>query len=150
VEEDGRVSGVFVQGAPDTFLTKLKVVLANKCFVYLCCAGAFRFAGGYSLGFLSASFFENRYPANLHNYSYMGTVVVIGGGLPASMIGGYAGDVLEKRIGGIKSYISGVGVLVALPFILITFWVQPPFWYAISSYYVSYFICEMWYGPAHA
>jgi len=131
-------------------LTKLKVVLANKCFVYLCCAGAFRFAGGYSLGFLSASFFENRYPANLHNYSYMGTVVVIGGGLPASMIGGYAGDVLEKRIGGIKSFISGVGVLVALPFILITFWMQPPFWYAISSYYVAYFIGEMWYGPAHA
>ena len=77
--------------------------------------------GGYSLGFLSASFFENRYPSHLSQYAYMGAVVVIGGGLPASMLGGYAGDKLEKRIGGIKSYISGVGALAALPFILITY-----------------------------
>lgn len=66
------------------------------------------------------------------------------------MIGGWLGDRFEKSTGGIKSYISGIGALSALPFILICYWGQPPFWWAISSYYVAYFIGEMWYGPAHA
>ena len=147
---EGRVSTVFVDQPADSFCQKLKTVASNKCFCYLCAAGAFRFMGGYSLGFLSASFFENRYPSNLKAYSFMGAFVVIGGGLRASMLGGYAGDVLEKRIGGIKSFISGVGALCALPFILIAFWLQPPFWYSIWSYFLAYFIGEMWYGPAHA
>lgn len=51
----------------------------------------------------------------------MGAFVVIGGGLPASMVGGYLGDRFEYKIGGIKSYISGVGALIALPFILVTY-----------------------------
>jgi MFS family permease len=80
----------------------------------------------------------------------MGAFVVIGGGLPASMIGGFLGDRFESKIGGIKSYISGVGALCALPFILVTYALQPPFWIAIFSYYIAYFIGEMWYGPAHA
>jgi sugar phosphate permease len=143
-------SGIFHEKVPDSFSVKMKTIFSNKCFCYLCAAGAFRFAGGYSLGFLSAVFFENRYPSDLTAYSFMGAFVVIGGGLPASMIGGFLGDKLEKKIGGIKSYISGVGALCALPFILITYAVQPPFWYAISSYYIAYFIGEMWYGPAHA
>lgn len=80
----------------------------------------------------------------------MGAFVVIGGGLPASLIGGYAGDKLEAKYGGIKSFIAGGGSLLAIPFILITYLWQPPFWYAIFSYYIAYFIGEMWYGPAHA
>lgn len=143
-------SGIFHEKVPDSFSVKIKTIFSNKCFCYLCAAGAFRFAGGYSLGFLTAVFFENRYPYDLTAYSFMGAFVVIGGGLPASMLGGFLGDKLEKKIGGIKSYISGVGALCALPFILITYALQPPFWYAISSYYIAYFIGEMWYGPAHA
>ena len=131
-------------------MTKLKTIFSNKCFCYLCAAGAFRFMGGYSLGFLSATFFETRYPDYIHQYAFMGAFVVIGGGLPASMIGGYLGDKFESKIGGIKSYISGVGALCALPFILVTYLLQPPFWIAIFSYYFAYFIGEMWYGPAHA
>ena len=136
--------------APDSFWTKMKTIFSNKCFCYLCAAGAFRFMGGYSLGFLSAKFFENRYPDYITQYSFMGAFVVIGGGLPASMVGGWLGDKYEKKIGGIKSYISGVGALCALPFILVTYAIQPPFWVAIFSYYIAYFIGEMWYGPAHA
>lgn len=128
----------------------MKNIFSNKCFVYLIIAGGFRFMGGYSLGFLSASFFENRYPDNVTQYAWAASVVVIGGGLPASLAGGYLGDRLESKIGGIKSYISGVGALTALPFILISYWLQPGFWLAIGSYYIAYFIGEMWYGPAHA
>jgi len=38
------------------------VLFKNKCFVYLVAAGFCRFFGGYSLGFLSGGFYEERYP----------------------------------------------------------------------------------------
>lgn len=131
-------------------MDKMKTMFSNKGFVYLCAAGSLRFMGGYSIGFLSASFFVNRYPEHVSEFGLMMAFVVIGGGLPASIAGGYLGDKYESSIGGIKSYISGIGALTALPFILITFAYQPSFWIAIASFYVAFFIGEMWYGPAHA
>jgi hypothetical protein len=50
----------------------------------------------------------------------------------------------------IKGLIAGCGALAATPFIIITYLVQPSFWWAIISYYFAYFLAEMWYGPAHA
>ena len=51
VELDGR-----------NLLSKIKVLATNSCFVFLITAGFFRFWAGYALGFLSASFFEHRWP----------------------------------------------------------------------------------------
>ncbi len=45
-----------------SFCGRMKILMSNSCFVYLTIAGALRFFGGYSLGFLSGSFFEDRYP----------------------------------------------------------------------------------------
>ena len=133
-----------------TFWGRMKVLLSNTCFLYLVAAGALRFLGGYSLGFLSGSFFEDRYPDYTNQFAYMNAVVVIGGGLPASMLGGYISDKYEDRYGAVKGLIAGLGALTAIPFIIITFSVQPGFWGSIISYYFAYFIGEMWYGPAHA
>ena len=80
----------------------------------------------------------------------MNSVIVIGGGLPASFLGGYLSVKLEDRIPNIKGLISGLGALAACPFIFITYIIQPGFWGAIISYYFGYFLAEMWYGPAHA
>lgn len=74
----------------------------------------------------------------------------MGGGLPASIIGGMISDKLEGRIGSIKGLIAGVGALTAIPFIYIAYVMQPSFWGSVASYYVAYFIGEMWYGPSHA
>jgi len=133
-----------------SFKGKIKILASNWCFVSLMLAGFFRFFGGYSLGFLSAEFFEHRYPDNTKAYSFMGAFVVIGGGLPASILGGYLSDKLEPKIGSIKGLIAGVGALAAVPFILIAYAWQPGFWGSIWSYYVAYFLAEMWYGPSHA
>ena len=84
-------------------------------------AGALRFFGGYSLGFLSAKFFEDRYPDYITQFSFMNSVIVIGGGLPASILGGWLSDRFEDRIGSIKGLVSGVGALIAVPFIIIAF-----------------------------
>lgn len=129
---------------------KVLILYRNPCFFYLTIASFFRFFGGYTLGFLSATFFIHRYPENTIQYAYMSSVIVIGGGLPASFLGGYLSDTLEHRIPNIKGEIAGYGALLACPFIIITFIVQPPFWYSVGSYYIAFFLAEMWYGPAHA
>lgn len=113
-------------------------------------AGFFRFWAGYSLGFLSGKFFEHRYPDYNTTYSYAGAFVVMGGGLPASVLGGYISDKYEGKVGSIKGLIAGVGALIATPFIFIAYVIQPSFWGSIVSYYIAYFIGEMWYGPSHA
>ena len=76
---------------------KCLLLSKNKCFVYLTIASFFRFWGGYSLGFLSATFFIHRYPDNNTQYAYMASVIVIGGGLPSSFTGGYLADKFEDR-----------------------------------------------------
>lgn len=100
---------------------KTKFLFKNKCYVYLVIASGFRFFGGYALGFLSATFFDNRYPEHQLQYSYMSSVIVIGGGLPASMLGGYLSDKYEKKYPNIKGLISGGGALAATPFIVISY-----------------------------
>ena len=113
-------------------------------------ASFFRFFGGYCIGLFAAGFFEARYPDNIDQFAYMNSVIFIGGGLPASIIGGLISDKLESRIPSIKGLIAGVGAYVAVPFILITFAAQLGFWESILSYYVAFFVAEMWYGPSHA
>ena len=129
---------------------KIKILFRNKCFLYLVIASGFRFFGGYALGFLGATFFDHRYPDNQTQFGYMNSVIVIGGGLPASLLGGYLSDKYEYKWGNIKGLIAGGGALAATPFIFFTYIIQPPFWWAILSYYLAYFLAEMWYGPAHA
>lgn len=132
------------------FWGRLKVLFTNDCFVYLVAAGALRFFGGYSLGFLSGGFFEDRYPDHVDQYAWAGACIVIGGGLPASMLGGWISDRFEATHGSIKGLIAGVGALSAVPFIVIAYTWQPSFWGSIVAYYFAYFIAEMWYGPSHA
>ena len=104
-----------------SFCKKCHVLVTNWCFVTLMLAGFFRFFGGYSLGFLTAEFFENRFPDYTNQFAVMNSVIVIGGGLPASMLGGYLSDRLESRYGSIKGLIAGLGALTAVPFILISY-----------------------------
>lgn len=59
-----RTSMIFSSNEEIDLWTKLKLLFMNKCFAYLTIASFFRFFGGYSLGFLSATFFLHRYPDN--------------------------------------------------------------------------------------
>ena len=133
-----------------TFWGRMNVLFSNKCFLYLVMAGAMRFFGGYSLGFLSGPFFEKRYPDYTDQFAYMNAVIVVGGGLPASMLGGWLSDRFEDKFPSMKGLIAGVGALASTPFIVIAYGLQPSFWGSIISYYFAYFIAEMWYGPSHA
>ena len=151
---DERRDSVFKIDETDMrFCSRIKVLLTNECFLYLIAAGFFRFFGGYSLGFLSGGFYEAKFPEYSNGsstYAIMNAVVVIGGGLPASMLGGYLSDKLEPRFGSVKGLIAGLGALTAVPFIVIAYSISDNFWVSIFSYYIAYFLAEMWYGPSHA
>lgn len=152
-DEDGEVKrdSVFeIDTSVTSFWGRIRILCNNSCFLYLVAAGFCRFFGGYSLGFLSGPFFEKRYPDYTNQFSIMNAVVVIGGGLPASMLGGWMSDKYEDKIGSMKGLIAGVGALVSAPFIVIAYGFQFGFWTSILSYYVAYFTAEMWYGPSHA
>ena len=159
VEEDGgdaadhdekRDSVFEVDPTVTSFWGRICILAKNSCFLYLLAAGFCRFFGGYSLGFLSGPFFEKRFPDHKDQFAYMNAFVVIGGGLPASMLGGWMSDKFEHKFGSMKGLIAGVGALVAAPFIFVSYTIQPGFWGSICSYYVAYFTAEMWYGPSHA
>lgn len=104
-----------------TLWEKTVYLFKNRCFQYLVISSFWRFAAGYTLGFAGSTFFEHKYPDYLNEYSIMNTVTVVGGGLTASMTGGYLSDVLEERIPAIKGIISGGGALLATPFMFVTF-----------------------------
>lgn len=64
-DETGHRESVFeVDENAKDFWGRMKVLWGNTCFIYLVAAGALRFFGGYSLGFLSADFFLKKYPDN--------------------------------------------------------------------------------------
>lgn len=124
--------------------------MSDKCFVLLLLAATFRYFGGFSLGFWSATFFKNNYPNFTNEFSVLNAVVVIFAGLPSAYIGGYLSDKLEGKNPRIKGYVSGLGALSATPFIFITFVLRLNFYIGMASYFVAYFLAEAWYGPAHA
>ena len=95
--------------------------MSNRCFIYLVIASFFRFWGGYALGFSGATFFDHRYPFKNQEFATMNAVIIIGGGLSASMVGGTLSDKLEDRVPMIKGLVSGGGALLATPFIFFTF-----------------------------
>jgi len=104
-----------------TLVDKVKFMFRDPCFCWLTAASFFRFFGGYSLGFLSPTFFEKMYPDNNSDYAYMNTIIVTGGGLPACLIGGWLSDNMEEKYPTIKAMISGYGALIAIPFIAFTY-----------------------------
>lgn len=51
----------------------------------------------------------------------MNAAIVIGGGLSASLVGGWMSDTLEYKYPMIKGIIAGGGALAAMPFIFLTY-----------------------------
>lgn len=124
--------------------------MKNKCFVYFITASTFRFFGGFSIGFWSPSFFQNKYPDEKTYFSIANAFVVVVGGLTSSYVGGYISDKYEDRYPRIKGQLSGFGALASTIFIVITYTLQINFWVSMASLFCAYLTAEMWYGPAHA
>jgi len=51
--------------------------------------------GGYSIGYWSETFFRKNYPEMQSTFAVVNLVIIVGGGVPGSFLGGYLGDKLE-------------------------------------------------------
>lgn len=80
----------------------------------------------------------------------MNAFVVIFGGVTSSFLGGWISDKYEYKYPRIKGIVAAVGSIASIPFIVITYTIQPNFYVAMISYLFAYLTAEVWYGPAHA
>jgi len=64
----------------------------------------------------------------------------------SSYFGGAISDHYSSTHPEAKALVSGVGPLVAYPFIIVCFAISHNFWLSIFMYGISYFPAEMWLG----
>lgn len=100
---------------------KFKMLFRNKAYVFLIVAAFFRFSAGYSLGFSGATFFLHRYPDYTREYSIVNALTIIVAGLSAAITGGFLSDKLQSQLPTIYGLIAGVGALLAIPLVAVTF-----------------------------
>lgn len=86
----------------ESIYCKFKSLLKNKCYVYLVTASAYRFMGGYAIGFWSETFFRTNHPKMQEVFAIANLVIIVGGGVPGSFLGGYLGDKLQPTFPLIK------------------------------------------------
>ena len=111
-----------------SFCDKLKIILSNKAFFWLLCASFFRFAGGYSLGFWAKSYFSGVYPDHENDYALAYFAILVFGGMPSELLGGYICDKYEPAVPGIKGYVSAAGAFLGAICIVFTFLIKTNFW----------------------
>jgi len=129
---------------------KFWLLFSNKAYVYLLIAAFFRFMGGYSLGYWAKNYFSGVYPDYENEYAVAYFLILVFGGMPSELIGGYIGDKYEPTIPGIKGYLSAAGAFMGAIFIVFTFILEAGFWWKIVFYYFEYLFAEVFFGPSYA
>jgi sugar phosphate permease len=104
-------------------------MLQNKAFVYLLIAAFFRFAGGYCLGYWSKSYFSGVYPEYQVEYATLYFLILLFGGIPSELLGGYICDKYERDIPGIKGIVSAAGAFIGAFFVIFTFGFKTNFYF---------------------
>ena len=114
------------------------------------CASFFRFAGGYSLGYWAKSYFSGVYPDKEDAYAEFYFLILLFGGMPSELIGGYICDKYEPAIPGIKGYVSAGGAFLGAICIVFTFMIKSNFEIQMVMYYFEYLFAECFFGPSYA
>jgi len=126
------------------------LLLKNKAYIYLLLAAFFRFMGGYSLGYWAKTFFSGVYPDQGNEFSIAYFLILIFGGVPSELIGGYICDKYERTYPKVKGHLSALGAALGSIFIVLTFMVKTSFWMSIVFYYFAYLTAEVFFGPSFA
>ena len=100
--------------------------------MYLLAAAFFRFMGGYSLGYWAKAFFSGVYPDYDNEFALAYFAILLFGGIPSELIGGWICDKYEKEYPKVKGHVSALGAGVGSLFIVLTFMVKwNNFWLTI-------------------
>ena len=138
------------EGVQLTVFQKLGILMTNGTFIVLLIASSLRFLGGYSIGFWGAKFFQQRFEDDKATYSVANGLIVACVGMTAAYSGGAITDRFSKRWTQTNGFLDASCVLIAFPFIVISFVLSGSFWVSIIFYGVHYLFAEMWYGPCVA
>eukprot|EP01038_Epipyxis_sp_PR26KG_P008728 gene8728-11793_t len=118
-------------------------------------ASTLRFCAGFSIGIWKAPFIFAKFPGSDSLFAGSNAVVVAGGGLLSSLLGGYISDYLsnpkagENRIARSRSWVPAIGSLLAVPLWAGFVLSDSP---EISALCLlgEYLAAECWYGPTLA
>lgn len=128
----------------------MALLFKNKAYVYLLCAAFFRFMGGYSLGYWGKTYFSMVYEDYNNEFSIAYFLILIFGGIPSEIIGGYICDKYEAQYPKVKGHVSAAGAALASIFIVLTFMIKTSFWWSVVFYYFEYLTAEVFFGPSFA
>jgi predicted MFS family arabinose efflux permease len=132
-----------------SFVNDMKLLLANRAFVWLFVASAFMGQSITSTNIFTASYFLRQYELSL---AQVGTIVGVGSGL-AGLVGTFLGGLLADRYAGKygRSYpiVCGIGALLAGVFFTIVF-TRDVWYYAIPFLLLANVSTDMKNGPNFA
>ena len=77
-------------------------------------------------------------------------MILLVGGIPSELLGGYVCDKYEARIPQIKGYVSATGAGIGAIFVVLTFCFKTSFYLQMVFYYFEYFFAEVFFGPSYA
>jgi nitrate/nitrite transporter NarK len=77
----------------------------NPTCRWVCIAGAFRFFGGYAIGYYMPSYFGSVYKDQYKLYGILNAFVVSIGGFTSALVGGIIADKYEVKYPMIKSFV---------------------------------------------
>lgn len=106
--------------------------------------------GGYSLGYWAKNFFQGVYPEYGNQFSIAYFLILIFGGIPSELLGGYICDKYEIVYPRVKGHLSALGAALGAIFIILTFMIRTNFWLSIMFYYFEYLTAEVFFGPSFA
>ncbi|ODM92134.1 Protein spinster 1 [Orchesella cincta] len=119
----------------------------RQCFrfvtLYLILAACLRRSAGYTLRYNSALYFQVYYPGL--DVGWWLTAIYCIGGVLGSVLGGVTSDMLVNKLGvKARAVVLAVGQLVATPFSVLMFYMDPP--YVFIPQTVGYLFGAMWFG----
>jgi sugar phosphate permease len=109
-------------------MQKVNMLVTNRAYMLLLCAALFRFAGGYSLGFWAKQYFSGVYPDYNDEYTTLYFLILIFGGIPSELLGGYICDKYEPKYPSIKGFISAAGAFLGSICIIFCFLIPSNFY----------------------
>ena len=121
MKEPREAAGFERSTKPSAFLADMKLLLANRAFVWLFVASAFMGQSITSTNIFTASYFLRQYDLSL---AEVGTIVGVGSGLAGllgTFLGGFLADRYAGRYGRSYPIVCGIGALLASVFFTIVY-----------------------------
>lgn len=143
----GESSGSTVTMRRSRFADVAKLFRTRSYLINTVAAAAMTFAIGGLAFWTPAYIYEYRHQPDLGRIGLNFGAIVAAAGFFATMLGGWAGDKLRARFPGSYFLVSGTGMLIGFPFVILMLFV--PFPWAWAAIFVAVFFLFLNTGPSN-